>query len=57
MRVRSSGVMKIKELHLRELARGGEAGPLWAIDPFTLPEGLARGRICAIFVHGCRFPS
>jgi hypothetical protein len=52
------------ELHLRESQAEGEkgkgevaAGSLWAIDPFTLPEGLARGRICAIFVHGCRFPS
>jgi hypothetical protein len=64
MSVRSSGVMQIKELHLREFASGGREregrgrGRIPLGDrSVQLPEGLARARICAIFLYGCRFPS
>ena len=59
MSVRSSEVMKEKELHLREFARARRSA--LSADSFKLcghfhrTTGFARTRIYAIFIYGCRF--
>ena len=59
MSVRSSEVMKEKELYLREFAREGcsalPAG-LLQVSRSRLPRrAFARTRIYAILINGCRF--
>lgn len=59
MSVRSSEVMKEKELHLREFAREGDLryrqDSSKYVGHLTAQEGFARTRIHAILIYGCRF--